>query len=192
MNKMRAAIAAILLVALAAPSALAIEGHQETPLNYADFLVDAETCEEDLGLEELEAGKIYWHFVQTQVPDGTTSGTLTINGAVNVESYKLSGKTLHWYAITPDSFTEIDSLSSNVGGDGQLNLSHTCYVEPETTSTPSDGELDDTDAPTLPPDDTLVGSSSPSTGTWTILLVALAGLMASALVLTPSARRNRR
>jgi hypothetical protein len=42
---------------------------------------------------------------------------------------------------------------------------------------------------TLPPTDTSVGST-PSSGNWRILLVALAGVLAGVLVLTPTARRR--
>jgi hypothetical protein len=193
MKKTRAAIAALLLVALAAPAALAVEGNQTMPLTWNDpeFLNTAEECEEDVAKYEVGPGQVLWHFVQTS--PAADSGNLTINGTVGpIASVDSPANVLHWYVVTDASFTTITSLSSDVDG-GNLVLSHTCYVEAVATPTPDGGEGGETDKPTQPPTDTLVGSTgSPSNGAWTILLVALAGLMVSALVLTPSARRNRR
>jgi hypothetical protein len=196
MKKMRAAIAALLLVALAAPAALAVEGNQNFPLTWNDpeFLNSAEECEDEVATYNVGPGQVLWHFVQTQ--PAADSGNLTINGEVGpIASVDSPANVLHWYVVTDASFTTITSLSSDVDG-GNLVLSHTCFVEQEVegeTSTPEGSIAGETDEITEPPTDTLVGSTgSPSNGAWTILLVALAGLMVSALVLTPSARRNRR
>jgi hypothetical protein len=196
MKKTRAAIAALLLVALAAPAALAVETKQSYPLtwNDPDFLNTVEECEEDVAKWNVGPGEVLWHFVQT--PDkgeSPASGNLFINETVGpIASVDSPANVLHWYVVQPASFTTITKLESDVDG-GNLVLSHTCYVEAVATPTPDGGEGGETDKPTQPPTDTLVGSTgSPSNGAWTILLVALAGLMVSALVLTPSARRNRR
>ena len=51
-----------------------------------------------------------------------------------------------------------------------------------------------TATPTLPPTDTLGGDSTmaPANDSWRILLVVLAGILASALILTPSPATRRR
>jgi hypothetical protein len=200
MNKLRAVLASTLLVALVAPAAFAIETHQEYPLTWNDpeFLNTVEECEEDVAKYNVQPGEVLWHFVQTD--PAKDSGNLFINVEIGpIASVDSPAAVLHWYVVTPASFTTITKLESDVDG-GKLVLSHTWYVEQEilVTPTPSQDVEGETGTPvttakiTLPPSDSMGGTSGPSNGAWTILLVALAGLMASALVLTPAARKTRR
>jgi hypothetical protein len=66
-------------------------------------------------------------------------------------------------------------------------------VTPTPTPTPeaSVGGETATPAITLPPTDTLGEGSTGGSNAWAILLVVLAGIAASALVLTPSRARSR-
>jgi hypothetical protein len=64
---------------------------------------------------------------------------------------------------------------------------------PDPSPTPEDSVGGATSTPTLPPTDTLGGQgSAPGSSTPAVLLVVLAGIVASALVLTPSRSRRRR
>jgi len=47
-----------------------------------------------------------------------------------------------------------------------------------------------TPVPTLPPTDNLTGQAQPSPDSWRLVLVAIAGLLAAILVLTPNRRRR--
>ncbi len=90
---------------------------------------------------DLSAGQVLWHFVQTgtEVASGELTATFTTAGEVTVDSYKHSGKVLHWQIIT--GHDTLVSASSDIENDGNLNLSHIC-VGPdgseEPSSTPSD------------------------------------------------------
>ena len=64
---------------------------------------------------------------------------------------------------------------------------------PTPTPTPENSVGGETDAPTLPPTDTFGGdTAAPGGSTLAVLLVILAGTVASALVLTPHRSRRRR
>jgi hypothetical protein len=45
---------------------------------------------------------------------------------------------------------------------------------------------------TLPPTDTLGGPQAPSNESWRIMLIVMAGILASALILTPSPATRRK
>ena len=65
---------------------------------------------------------------------------------------------------------------------------------PPTSAAPT-GEVEGitgTPRVTLPPTDTTAGTASTATGTWRLVLVLLAGILAGLLVLTPSLRTRRR
>jgi hypothetical protein len=49
-----------------------------------------------------------------------------------------------------------------------------------------------TATPTLPPTDTLGGPSAPANDSWRIMLVVMAGILASVMVLTPKRASRRR
>jgi len=69
-------------------------------------------------------------------------------------------------------------------------------TEPPVTEppTPSQSVLSETGTPsvTLPPTDSIGGTSAPSDGTWRLALIALAALLASVLVMTPARATSRR
>jgi hypothetical protein len=181
-------MAGLLATALVAPAAVFAadlkDVHQNTPWNAEGF--------EDECDVELEPGEVLWHFIQNQV-EGAESGTITAefaSGTVVQANDTSSSTNLHFTLIT--GRTTLIDASTDVAA-GNLVLSHICVGPDEATPTPEQSVEGETDEITEPPTDTLVGSTgSPSNGAWTILLVALAGLMVSALVLTPSARKNRR
>ena len=119
-------VGASLALALALP-ALANTGHQSgwnVDWNDEGFQGSASECEG----AGLDAGDVLWHFVQTRVPAGVSSGMLTATfgqaGEIAVDSYKRSGGVLHWAIITGQD--TVLTFSSDVTSDGQLNLSHIC------------------------------------------------------------------
>ncbi len=119
-------VGASLALALALP-AFANTGHQSgwnVDWNDEGFQGSASECDG----ASLDAGEVLWHFVQTRVPAGVSSGKLTATfdeaGAVAVESYKTSGGVLHWAIITGQD--TLLAFSSDVTSSGQLNLSHIC------------------------------------------------------------------
>ena len=119
-------VGASLALALALP-ALANTGHQSgwnVDWNDEGFQGSASECEG----AGLDAGDVLWHFVQTKVPAGVSSGMLTATfdqaGEIAVDSYKRSGGVLHWAIITGQD--TVLTFSSDVTSDGQLNLSHIC------------------------------------------------------------------
>ena len=65
---------------------------------------------------------------------------------------------------------------------------------PTPSPTPEDSVGGATDDPTLPPTDTFSGGGTmaPTTDSWRILLVVMAGILASLLILTPSPATRRR
>jgi hypothetical protein len=135
--------AGLLAAALVAPSAVfAIDGSNEKDggiaWNDPEFL--KEDCEEELG-----PGEVLWHFVQNQLPEGITSGLLSITATVggnpvainDIPNSPSPANVLHWYVPTPEAI--LLTFTSNVGGDGNLVLGHICYGGPEEESeSPSD------------------------------------------------------
>jgi hypothetical protein len=239
------AVVALLAAALVAPATVfAIDGHQDFPIAWDDPAYQG--SDEECSSLDLAPGEVYWHFVQTQIPDSLTDpadALLSIDIAgtdddvAGLPAYDINGKTVHWQATTPQ--ITLDGISSNVGGDGVLNLSHICLGAEKETPTPSDEEetptpsdeetptpsdeetptpsdeetptpSDEEETPTpegsveeltgtpeedvTPPStDTLVATgSSPSNTSWQLVLVATAALLATALILTPAQRRNRK
>jgi hypothetical protein len=154
--------------------------------------------------------------------DGVTSGTVagvTVEIVYDADAKTTSftatgGKVWHAFVKGGNGYNHYDySGTGGVAADsglvapnnesgGPAGLSHIDFCvaedEVEVTPTPDQSIEGETGTPvttakiTLPPSDSIGGTSGPSNGAWTILLVALAGLMASALVLTPAARKIRR
>ncbi len=131
--------AGLLGAALVAPSAaFAIDGSNEKEGGIAWNDPDFQGSEEECDGADLQPGQVLWHFVQTKVADEVASGNLwvtvtAVQGEVGpVASYKKAGKVLHWAVISPE--TTLLEWRSDVGGDGNLNLSHICYGGPEEES----------------------------------------------------------
>jgi hypothetical protein len=85
------------------------------------------------------AGEIGVHFVLTDPAGGATSATLdavfSTDTVTDLANTPKPSTTLHFYAIiTGDADTTIISASTDVDG-GQLNVSHVCLTEEETTTT---------------------------------------------------------
>jgi len=211
--------AGLLGAALIAPSAaFAIDGSNEKDggiaWNDPDFQGSAEDCEG----ADLAPGEVLWHFVQTNVADEVASGNLwvtvtAVQGEVGpVASYKKSGKVLHWAVISPE--TTLLEWRSDVGGDGNLNLSHICYGGPEEESespseevseSPSGSVEEFTEEPsgsveevtgtpeeevTPPSTDTIGAGNTASSSGLQLVLLGLAALVATALIVTPSRKRR--
>ncbi|MEO5964997.1 MAG: hypothetical protein ABIR11_05985 [Candidatus Limnocylindrales bacterium] len=220
MNKTRKlgwiATATLLGAALLAPSIVtANTGHQsgsDIAWNDPDF----QGSDEDCANADLAPGEVLWHFVQTQVADGITSGklsgTITEGAFGPIASYKKSGGVLHWQVITGQ--TTLLTFMSDVTSDGNLNLSHICVgpelesespsaslpVETESpsasmpveTESPSGSVEAETGTPQVtPPSTDSVSGDSSSTGTGLqLLLLGLGALTATALVVKPSRKRR--
>jgi hypothetical protein len=216
------ATATLLGAALIAPSAaLAITGHQDFPIAWNASGFDDEECAEI----KLAPGQVYWHFVQTQTDVTDPADALlnidiagTDSDVVGLAAYKVSGGVVHWEATTPQ--ITLDGISSNIDGDGNLNISHICVGPEEESASPSDevqseapsdevqseapsppdgpkGSVDaETGTPevTPPSTDSIGGgtTSSPSGSGWQLILVAVAAILATALIVTPASRKSRR
>jgi hypothetical protein len=200
------ATAALLTAALVAPGVASANDQNpgqvaDLPISYdhEDYQGDEEKCAADIEAWGVGEGQAYWHFVQTQVDEAVLTGELTAEfedeGEVTVDSYKKAGGSLHWHIIT--GLDSLVSVSSDVESDGNLNLSHICWVpEPEPTPTPDptatpDGGVEDTTDPSLPPTSTLTGKSGTS-DTWRTMLLVLAAVLATTLVLTPARSSRKR
>ncbi len=149
----------------------------------------------------LPEGEMGWHFVQNQVPDGVTSGKLTVTfspgGTQIVDSSALSGKTLHWNVFTGAGAT-LTAASTDVTSPGQFNLSHICggsttttttsTTTTGTTTTGTGGVEAATATPkiTPPPTATTSGTGTPGGDGWRIALLAIAALLTTILLLTPA------
>src|SRR3982751_3808799 len=103
------AVLAMVASTLLPTSVLANDLNQSLPIssNSTQFPCDGDS---------VASGKVLWHFVQTNIPEGTTTGELTATfdnaGPVKVASTRLTGSTLHWY-ITTDAPDPLLSASSN-------------------------------------------------------------------------------
>jgi hypothetical protein len=94
--------------------------------------------------------------------------------------------------------SDTDLVAPNNASGGPAGLSHVvfCVVAAEESEAPSptpEGSVEaetGTPSTTLPPTDGLT-TSSPTGGSWQLLLVAMAGILAAALLLTPAAKKNR-
>ncbi|MEX2184187.1 MAG: hypothetical protein WEC14_07040, partial [Chloroflexota bacterium] len=123
---------AALLMPATIGSALAIEGHQTPPISSDDsgFQGSDKECE---GTPD---NTVIWHFVQTQpaADSGNLTATFTTAGTIVQGNAVSPADTLHWYVSTgkPDTLT---AFSSNVGGTGNLVLSHICQGDTVTTTT---------------------------------------------------------
>ncbi len=147
-----------------------------------------------------------------------------------VASYKKAGKVLHWAVISPE--TTLLEWRSDVGGDGNLNLSHICYGGPEEESESPSEEVSESpseevsespseevsespsgsveefseepsgsveevtgtpeEEKTPPQTDAIGAGSTPTSDSWQLVLLALAAVLATALIVTPSGRKARR
>lgn len=141
--------------------------------------------------------------VVTHNPDGTYD---------LANSTDSQGGNLRWaVTVTGDGDTTLDAATntdatSNASGDDHLVVSHVCFgaevTSPPTTPpttppteapTPSQGFGGDTNAPSQPSTDSVVGTgnSGPSDTAW-LLVVALGVILASVVVLTPARSKTRR
>jgi len=208
-------VGASLALTLALP-AFANTGHQSgwnVGWNDESFQGSASECDG----AGLDAGDVLWHFVQTKVPAGASSGTLTATydqaGEIEVDSYKSSGGVLHWAIITGQD--TLLTFSSDVTSSGPLNLSHICAAPTDKpsqapTDKPSDrpstetgtqvptasptgesGGATGTPRVTPPPTDAIGGATTGSGAGWLLAMIGLAALVVGLIVGGPS-RRTRR
>ena len=137
-----------------AAQALANTGHQSgwnVDWNDEGFQGSASECEG----AGLDAGDVLWHFVQTRVPAGVSSGMLTATfgqaGEIAVDSYKRSAASSTG-SVSPGQDTVL-TYDSDVTSDGQrLNLSHICAAADgeESPEAPTDGPSRPTSPPPRP------------------------------------------
>jgi hypothetical protein len=143
---------------------------------------------------------------------------VTVNGTTNAVSFTATGGLVTIaYIKGSDAYNVYDYTGQTDGGvasDGNLfapdagnsgsaaQLSHAIFCTgpgtestptpaPTTEPTPSGGVGGDTNQPTQPPTDSLLGSSGPTDTAW-LLVVGLGVLLASVVVLTPARAKNRR
>jgi hypothetical protein len=194
--------------ALLAPAAvLANEASQDMPISWDQAKPGTEDQCKDVGITE---GQVYWHILQNGVSAAIQSGNLTATfkdaGVIGpVASYEKNGSTLHWGIITGED--TVQALSTDVQSDGQLVVSHVCYIVPQPTPDPTPDPSESVDPPpppptvsfeaetgtpkVTPPPTDMPGSSTGSGSGWRFVLMALGGLAAVALVVTPARRRSR-
>ena len=136
-RRFAALVAALMMTALMAVPALAVDLQQDTPISWdeAEFQGSEEECAD----ADVEEGEVLWHFVL--IGSGETSATLTAEfeeaGVIVVQS-EVPGENddpnvLHFNIVTGED--TLLSASTNTEG-GQLNLSHICpggppFVIPE-------------------------------------------------------------
>lgn len=139
----------------------------------------------------------------------------TAEGGVVVHAFVKGGDNYNWYDYSPDGVTsDTDLVAPDNASNGPAGLSHVvfCVADVEETPTPTPtpeetptptptGSVDaetgtpdptgsvqaETGTPTttLPPTDTLTASAA-ANDSWRLLLIAMAGILATVLVLTPS------
>jgi len=145
------------------------------------------------------------HFVLTLGKSTDTDGSLDVslsNPALSPHADHVTtanNGTLQWWVTAAGATgdTVLEGATTSANGDN-LVLSHVCFgaeatptPTPTTEATPSGGVGGDTNQPTQPPTDSLLGSSGPTDTAW-LLVVALGVLLASVVVLTPARAKNRR
>ena len=130
--------------------------------------------------------------------------TVTNFAAANVDDVLISDGTVidadGTYQFEPGDYTAVGRVAGQVVTDAVEFTIEACpAAEPTPTRpTPDGGVGGATGTPnvTLPPTDTLAaGSTAPSGDSWRLILLAMAGIMAGALLLTPAdavIRRDRR
>jgi hypothetical protein len=105
--------------------------HQETPISWDDpgFQGTEDECAE----ADLAAGQVLWHFVlvQTDAASATLTAEFEDAGTVMTDSYKKTGKTLHFNIITGQD--TLWAASTDAVG-FLLNLSHICSNGTSTSS----------------------------------------------------------
>ena len=162
--------------------------------------------------EGIASDQMGWHFIQNQTD--ATSGTLTVTfspgGTQQVPSAVTNSNVLHWYVFSPAGAT-LTAASTNVGVNtdpGNFNLSHICVGSTTTTSSSSTTSTGTTSTDTgavlgaaatpkstPPPTDSLPTGGTPGGDSWRLALLAIAGLLATLLLLAPAtpakARRRR-
>ncbi len=211
LHRIAALVASGALLLAATGTALAEPGNQS--------MVDSTTwsgsvsCSGGPGGSTIEPGEqaIGWLFVHASTD--ATSGTLTANfagaGTQVVSSYIQGG--IKYLIITDNPDTLVD-FSDDIEG-GQLVLSHLCYGPVPTptptptptatptetptatpTTTPSSSVEGETGKPrvTPPPTDGLGATGSSSPVGLPLVLAAVAGLLAVAVIATPRRRRTNR
>jgi hypothetical protein len=143
------------------------------------------------------------HFVLTGSSD--SDGSLDVdlsNPDVNPHAdnvTKANNGTLQWWVTAEGATgdTVLEGATTSATGDN-LVLSHVCFgaaitAAPTPTEVPSQGQANDTNAPSQPSTDSVVGTgnSGPSDTAW-LLVVALGVILASVVVLTPARSKTRR
>ena len=98
------------------------------------------------------------------------------------------------YSATAVVGTTTNTATGDSAETSPVTSSATVTVAAVPTPSPSSSVLAETATPqvTMPPTDALGSTTVPSNDSWAIILLAIAGLLASVLVMTPAAKRSRR
>jgi hypothetical protein len=185
--------------------------HMVAPTTLDELISDqgvSEDCTDFTGDLAVGDGQVGIHFILTspESDSGNISGDVDgvafgpIANTVHGQGQGQGNASLQWYVIVDgDGSSVINDATTDVNGD-VLTVSHLCFgaeatatpeATPTTEATPSAGVGGDTNNPTQPPTDSLLGSSGPTDTAW-LLVVALGVLLASVVVLTPARAKNRR
>jgi len=141
------------------------------------------------------------HALYTYVPPVTSDTELTHGGGQQAISHLLfcgDPSTTTTTTTTETTTTETTTTETTTTETTTTETTTTETTTTETTTTetttPSQSVLAETGTPsvTLPPTDSISGTSAPSDGTWRLALIALAALLASVLVMTPALATSRR
>ncbi len=141
------------------------------------------------------------------IASGGLSGTVDNNNQNGISHVTWCGNPVTTTTTTADETTTDETTSTSTTTDETTSTSTTTTsssttttssstTTDETTTTPS-GDVDaavGTPGPTLPSTDTAStsGGSTPSGSTWQLLLVAMAGLLATVLLVTPATVARKR
>ncbi len=163
--------------------------------------VQAGYCNAMLGLDDFTvSGTADGVTVTIVYDDEAKSLDFSAVGGVVVHAFIKGGPNSNWYDYSPEGVTsDTDLVAPANGSEGPAGLSHAVFCvddasptptptsTPEVTPTPEGSVAAETGTPstTLPPTDTLTATSA-ANDSWRLLLVAMAGILATVLVLTPS------
>lgn len=124
----------------------------------------------------------------TTATTSTTSTTTTPTTTTTTSRFTTSTES------TPSFSTSTQSTSSQSTTTTPTTTTQSTTTEPTTSTANTGGVAGVTSAPTTTPPPTSTGgpTGTPNDGTWRIALIAMAGLLATILVMTPATARRRR
>lgn len=202
------ATAGLVTAALIAPAGAAAAAVEPT-----EYEGNITTCPADQGAtinldDETTSGSAAGVTVEIEYDADAKSLDFTATGGVVWHAFVKGGNGYNHYDYTGMGgvSSDTDLVAPNNASGGPAGLSHVvfCVVASEESEEPSEEPTEQpTESPegsveaetgtpstTLPPTDGLT-TSAPTGSSWQLLLVAMAGILAAALLLTPAAKKNR-